>query len=65
VQVKQSIPQANLQLNLPLLDVPVAVLPSNKQRELVLALVELLISAANEKTGHPASGGSDESQVDY
>jgi hypothetical protein len=62
--VKQSIPKRNAQLNLPLLDVPATVLPDNKQQELVRELVELLMSAANEKLDQPISRGSDESQAD-
>jgi hypothetical protein len=62
--VKQLIPKRNAQLNLPLLDVPATVLPDNKQRELVMALVELLLGAANEKADQPISRGSDESEVE-
>ena len=37
---------ATIQLNLPLLQGPTSVIPHDKQAELVLALVELLIGAA-------------------
>jgi hypothetical protein len=52
------------QFNLPLLTEPAAVLPSDKQRELALALVELLVGAARESGGDPAPGGGDESKTD-
>jgi hypothetical protein len=53
-----------MQFNLPLPDAPVAALPSNKQRELDLALVELLLSVARENAGGPAQGGGSESKAD-
>jgi hypothetical protein len=51
----------NAQLNLPLAHAPASVLPDDKQTELVLALVELLVSAAMES---PSDGGDDERQAD-
>ena len=54
----------NMQFNLPLLDVPAAALPANKQRELELALVELLINAARESAGLPAQGDGNEPEAD-
>jgi hypothetical protein len=56
--------RTNLQLNLPLPDAPAAALPDNKQRELDLALMELLISAARESAGRPAQGVGNEPEVD-
>jgi hypothetical protein len=53
-----------MQFNLPLPDAPAAALSDNKQRELDLALVELLISAARESAGRPAQGGGSEPEVD-
>jgi hypothetical protein len=53
-----------MQFNLPLPDAPAAPLPGNKQRELDLALVELLLSAARERAGGPAQGGGNESKAD-
>jgi hypothetical protein len=53
-----------MQFNLPLPDAPAAALPSNKQRELDLALVELLISAARESAGQPAERGGNEPEAD-
>ena len=51
----------NMQFNLPLLEAPAAVLPDEKQRELALALVEMLVAAAREDVRLPAQGGRDES----
>lgn len=51
--------RSNLQLNLPLLQVPPCVMPADKQAELVLALVELLIAAVLEPSAIP-DGGDDE-----
>ena len=53
------------QLNLPLLNLAPATLPTGKHKELALALVELLVSAANnESAALAAQGGEDESEVD-
>lgn len=52
-------PRSNLQLNLPLLQVPPCVIPADKQAELVLALVELLIGAVLEPSAI-LDGGDDE-----
>ena len=62
--MKRSAIRTNMQFNLPLPDAPAAALPGNKQRELDLALVELLISAARESDGRPAKGGGSEPEVD-
>jgi hypothetical protein len=56
--------RTNMQFNLPLPDAPAAALPGNKQRELDLALVELLLSAARENVGSPAQGGKSEPKAD-
>ena len=53
-----------MQFNLPLLDVPAAELPANKQSELDLALVELLLSAARESVGLPTQGDGNEPEAD-
>jgi hypothetical protein len=52
-----------MQFNLPLLDVPAAALPANKQRELELALMELLLNAARECAGLPAQGDGNEPET--
>ena len=62
--MKQPAIRTNMQFNLPLPDAPAAALPGNKQRELELALVELLISAARESPGRPPQGGGNEPEVD-
>ncbi len=49
--MKRSVMPTNMQFNLPFLEVPAAALPVNKRRELDLALVELLLSAALESAG--------------
>jgi hypothetical protein len=54
----------NSQLNLLLINAPKAVLPDDKQRQLALALVELLISAAQKSDQQPTSGGEDELEAD-
>jgi hypothetical protein len=50
----------NLQYNLPLATTPPATVPDNKQKELVHALVELLVNAAHQSEESPAKGGDDE-----
>lgn len=48
------------QFNLLLVDVPKAVIPDEKQRELALALMELLIQSAQDTDEGTAKGGGDE-----
>jgi hypothetical protein len=48
------------QMNLPLLNVPTTASPDEQQNELTLALMELLISAAEEENEQPGNGGEDE-----
>ena len=50
----------NPQLNLLLVDAPKTVISDDRQKELTLALVELLISAARENNLQVTSGGRDE-----
>ena len=52
------------QLNLSLLTATACVVPDEKQKELMLALVELLSSAAAEGVQPKANGGDDESETD-
>jgi hypothetical protein len=55
---------SNEQLRLPLIPTePLPALPPDKQKDLVLALVEMLVNAAREKEKRPAIGGKDESQT--
>lgn len=51
---------ATIQLNLPLLQPPASVVREDKQAELILALVELLIGAAHISL---EDGGDDESEA--
>lgn len=53
--------QPSAQLKLPLLDMPSSVLPDDKQTELTLALVDLLVSAAHD-LGR-SEGGDDEREA--
>jgi hypothetical protein len=52
-----------LQLNLSLLTVAATAVPADKHRELTLALVELLVSAAREDAAPHANGGDDEPET--
>ena len=61
--MKRTVMPSATQFNLPL-STESAALPGDKQKELVLALVELLIGAARESVGNPAGGGDDESEAD-
>jgi hypothetical protein len=49
-----------LQLNLPMLNVASIVLPAETRAELVLALVELLVAAAQPPLEQARDGGADE-----
>ena len=53
----------DLQLNLQLVDAPKTVIPDSKQRELALALVELLVGAA-QASNQQEIGGGDELETD-
>ena len=55
--MKQPAKSPHLQLNLSLLNVSATAVPDDKQRELTLALVELLISAAGEGAEPQPNGG--------
>jgi hypothetical protein len=52
--MKRLAKQSKPQMNLPLLDAPATAVPGHKQKELVLTLMEILISAVrtNEPTSH-------------
>jgi hypothetical protein len=52
-----------LQFNLPLLDLPALAVPKEKERELALALVELLIDAAHPHAEFQVNGGGDEPEA--
>lgn len=51
------------QLHLPLLTASKAAISDDKQRELALALVELLINAAQENDEVKTNGGGDEPEA--
>ena len=51
------------QMNLPLFNVPATATPDEQQNELTIALMELLISAAEAKSQQPENGGVDESET--
>ena len=55
--------EPSLQLNLSLLTATACVIPGDKQKQLMLALVELLSSAAAEGVQPQANGGDDESET--
>ena len=61
--MKQPTEPSHLQLNLPLLNASAAVIADGKQRELTLALVELLISATGEGVQLEANGDDYESET--
>lgn len=63
--MKKPTRRPGLQLNLPLLNDPAAAVPESKQKELALALVELLISGFRDNIPGPAAaGGGDEPEAD-
>jgi hypothetical protein len=55
--------EPSLQLNLSILTAKACVIPDDKQKELMLALVELLSSAAAEDVQPQGNGGGDESET--
>jgi hypothetical protein len=61
--VKKSAKRLSGQMNLSLLNSPTTIVPASKQGELTLALVELLISAAQEDANQDPQGGKDEFQA--
>jgi hypothetical protein len=50
-------------MNLPLFNVPVTATPDEPQNELTIALMELLIRAAEAKSEQPGNGGENESET--
>ncbi len=51
------------QLNLPLLTVSASVVPVERQGDLVVAIMDLLLGAANEAAGKSSNGGDDECEA--
>ena len=62
--MKQPQRPPHLQLNLSLLNASATAIADGKQRELTVALVELLLGAAGEGAPAQANGGDDESETD-
>lgn len=59
--MKRPAKQLKRQMNLPLLYTPASAVPSHKQKELALTLMEMLINAAHENNiVRQAKGGGDE-----
>ncbi len=48
------------QMNLPLVNAPPTAIPDDQQKELTIALMELLINAAEGKIEQQENGGQDE-----
>ena len=62
--MKQSAKSLSPQMNLPLLDVSATASPDEQQHELTIALVELLISVAEqEENEQTENGGEGESET--
>ena len=61
--MKRSVKQLSPQMNLPLDNVPHAENPEEQCEDLTTALMELLISAAEEKHEQPGNGEEDEPQA--
>ena len=59
--MKRSARTLNRQLNLPLLDVPALSVVCADQERLTLALMELLVHAAQESVENQLQGGTNES----
>lgn len=60
--MKRSAKSLYPQMNLPLFNLPATATPDEQQNELTIALMELLISAAEAKS-EPGNGGEDESET--
>jgi len=62
--MKRSAKSLYPQMNLPILNVPATTIPDAQQNEVTIALMELLISAAEQKENEQAgNGGEDESKA--
>jgi hypothetical protein len=61
--MKRSAKSLYSQMNLLLLDVPATATPDEQQNELTIAVMELLISAAEEQNEQLGNGGEDESET--
>jgi hypothetical protein len=61
--MKRSAKPFHMQMNLALFNVPATATPDEQPNELTIALMELLINAAEAKGEQPENGGEDESQT--
>ncbi len=61
--MKPSPSRPSRQLNLPLLQIPASVIPADKQADLVVALVELLLGAIIEPASTRVDGGDHEREA--
>ena len=61
--MKRSAKPFPMQMNLTLFNVPATATPDEQPNELTIALMELLINAAEAKGEQPENGGEDESQT--
>jgi hypothetical protein len=61
--MKQSTKRLSPQMNLPLGSMPPARNPEDQREDLTVALMELLIGAAEERHRQPGNGGEDEPEA--
>jgi hypothetical protein len=61
--MKRSAKSLYPQTNLPLFHLPATATPDEQQNELTIALMELLISAAEATSEQPGNGAEDESET--
>lgn len=61
--MKKPVKRISGQMNLSLLNLPATIIPEGKQGELTLALMELLMSAAQEDAQQETRGGRDECEA--
>jgi hypothetical protein len=63
MKVRAPQPRLTAQLNLPLLTGSASVVPGDRQADLVLALMELLLGAADAAAGKVSDGGDNECET--
>lgn len=63
MKLRASPSSLTVQLNLPMLSVPASVLPAETRAEVVLALVELLVQAAQPPRAGSRDGGADDDET--
>jgi hypothetical protein len=62
--VNRPVKPPHSQLNLLLVAAPKAAIPDEQQKELAIALMDMLIQAAQERDAGEANGGGDEHEAD-